>query len=169
MPKAASATDALAEFFRDSDCKDHYAATALAAIGPAARAAVPILKTRHEKNSYYDSHTNYALFEITGDEATRLVRRTERNVKHFEELRLQGQTGPMVAVRRTVGQTVDDNFPTFQRIALDKKGSVQRNMAIQAIGLHQCRQRMSNATALAMRSPRTWWASSWASAMACSS
>ena len=40
----------------------------------------------------------------------------------------------MVAVRRTIGQTVDENFPTFQRIALDKKGSVQRNMAIQAIG-----------------------------------
>ena len=72
--------------------------------------------------------------EITGDDATRLVRRTERNVKHFEELRLQGQTGPMVAVRRTIGRTVDENFPTFQRIALDKKGSVQRNMAIQAIG-----------------------------------
>jgi len=72
--------------------------------------------------------------EVTGDEDTRLVRRTERNVKNFEELRLQGQTGSMVAVRRTIGRTVDENFPTFQRIALDKSGAVQRNMAIQAIG-----------------------------------
>ncbi|MHC4819711.1 MAG: HEAT repeat domain-containing protein, partial [Planctomycetota bacterium] len=81
-----------------------------------------------------DTETMKDAPEVTGDEATKLVRRTERNVKHFEELRLQGQTGPMVAVRRTIGRTVDENFPTFQRIALDKKGSIQRNMAIQAIG-----------------------------------
>lgn len=72
--------------------------------------------------------------EVTGDEATRLVRRTERNVKHYEELRLQGQTGSMTAVRRTIAQAVDENFPTFQQVALDKNTSVQRNMAIQAIG-----------------------------------
>ncbi|MHC5032301.1 MAG: HEAT repeat domain-containing protein [Planctomycetota bacterium] len=72
--------------------------------------------------------------EITGDEATQLVRRTERNVKQYEELRLQGQTGSMVAVRRTIAQTVDDNFATFKRVALDEESSVQRNMAIQALG-----------------------------------
>ena len=68
-PKAARATGALAKAFRDSDCKDHYVAMALAAIGPAARRAVPVLKTRHDKNNYYDAHTNYALFAITGDES----------------------------------------------------------------------------------------------------
>jgi HEAT repeat protein len=72
--------------------------------------------------------------ELSGDEATQLVRRTERNVKHYEELRLQGQTGSMVAVRRTIARTVDENFPAFREVALDTSTSVQRNMAIQALG-----------------------------------
>ena len=67
-PKAAPATAALAKVFEDSGCKDHYAAMALAAIGPAAESAVGVLETRHDKNSYYDAHTNYALFAITGKE-----------------------------------------------------------------------------------------------------
>lgn len=86
------------------------------------------------KTTLPDTETIKDAPEVTGDEATQLVRRTERNVKHYEELRLQGQTGSMVAVRRTIAKTVDDNFPTFQRVALDKGSSVQRNMAIQALG-----------------------------------
>lgn len=72
--------------------------------------------------------------ELTGDEATQLVRRTERNVAHFEELRLQGQTGSMVAVQRTIGRTVDENFQTFQITAQSSDVAVQRNMAVQALG-----------------------------------
>lgn len=89
---------------------------------------------KNGKTTLPDTETIKDASELTGDEATQLVRRTERNVKHFEELRLQGQTGPMVAVRRTIARTVDENFPTFQRVALDKSSAVQRNMAIQALG-----------------------------------
>jgi HEAT repeat protein len=90
--------------------------------------------TKTGETTLPDTETIKDAPEVTGDEDTQLVRRTERNVKYFEELRLQGQTGSMMAVRRTIARTVDENFPTFQRIALDKQVSVQRNMAIQAIG-----------------------------------
>ena len=67
--EASPATDALAKVFKESGCRNRYAALALAAIGPAAKRAVPILKTRHDKSRYYDAFTNYALFAITGDQA----------------------------------------------------------------------------------------------------
>ncbi|MHC4670204.1 MAG: HEAT repeat domain-containing protein [Planctomycetota bacterium] len=72
--------------------------------------------------------------ELTDDEAAQLMRRTERNVKLYEDLRLQGQTQKMVALHRTIGRTVDDNFATFRGVALQGKLAVKRNMAVKCLG-----------------------------------
>ncbi|MDH3591441.1 MAG: hypothetical protein OER88_06160 [Planctomycetota bacterium] len=72
--------------------------------------------------------------EFSTDEGIRLIRSTERNVKHHSELMLQGKTQQMVALRRAVGRTVDDNFQTFEDTALKSEWVIHRNMAVKCIG-----------------------------------
>ena len=71
--------------------------------------------------------------EIAQDDDTRLVRSTERNVKTWQELRLQGKAQQMEAVRRTIARSVDDNFDVFRTIALESDTIIVRNMAVKCI------------------------------------
>jgi len=71
---------------------------------------------------------------IGGDELGRLLRSTERNVRHYFELRLQGKQDLMVSLRRTIGRTVDDNFATFREVALNGEFLIRRNIAVKCIG-----------------------------------
>ncbi len=71
---------------------------------------------------------------LEGDEVGRLLRSTERNVRHFFELRLQGKTEVMVTLRRTLGRTVDQNFATFRDVALNGEFLLHRNTAVKCIG-----------------------------------
>jgi len=72
--------------------------------------------------------------ELGQDETGRLLRRTDNNVKQHEELRLQGMTQQMVAVHRTIAQSVDDNIDTFRKVALEGDLLLQRNMAVKCLG-----------------------------------
>jgi HEAT repeat protein len=72
--------------------------------------------------------------ELFGDEASRLLRSTEKNVRQYRELLLQGQTRAAVAMRKTVGDTVDREFPTFERIATEGELLIQRNQAVKCLG-----------------------------------
>jgi HEAT repeat protein len=72
--------------------------------------------------------------ELRADEAHRLVRSTERNVNHFQELQIQGQTRQMVSLRRAIARTVDENFATFETMATTADLRVQRNMAVKCLG-----------------------------------
>ncbi len=71
---------------------------------------------------------------FSSDEGIRLIRSTERNVKHFLELRIQGETQQMLAVRRAISRSVDDNFDTFRDTALKSEFIVHRNMAVKCLG-----------------------------------
>lgn len=71
--------------------------------------------------------------EIAHDEDTKLVRSTERNVNTWQELRLQGKTQQMDAVRRTIARAVDDNFDVFRTIALESDTILIRNMAVKCL------------------------------------
>lgn len=68
--------------------------------------------------------------ELRGDEASQLVRATKRNVDRYWELRIQGQTQPMIALHQNIARSVDQNFATFRAQALDKELLIQRNPAI---------------------------------------
>jgi HEAT repeat protein len=72
--------------------------------------------------------------ELDIDESSRLVLDTERNVNQWEELRLQGMTQKMEAVRRSIAVTVDDNIDIFQQMALEGELVLQRNKAVKCLG-----------------------------------
>lgn len=72
--------------------------------------------------------------ELFGDEASRLLRSTEKNVRQYRELLLQGQTQAAMAMRRTVGDTVDREFATFESVATKGKLLIQRNQAVKCLG-----------------------------------
>ncbi len=76
-----------------------------------------------------------AELEQQGNEQGQLVRRTYLNVRRYEELRIEMQEQPMAAMRRTIGQSVDENFDVFKEHALDKEGSATlRNWAFACLG-----------------------------------
>jgi hypothetical protein len=81
----------------------------------------------------YEDKVKEAL-EHKGDDDGQLIRRTYSNVRRHEELRIEGQTQPMAAMRRTIGQAVDENFDVFRRIATDKESSTLRNWSIACLG-----------------------------------
>jgi len=72
--------------------------------------------------------------EITGDDASVLVRTTHRNVQHYQTLLAQGQAREALAMHQTVGRAVDDNFATFRAKALDRSSLTVRNMAVTCLG-----------------------------------
>lgn len=89
--------------------------------------------------------------ELEGDDATRIVRRTERNVDYYQELRLQGQTQQMVALHRTIGRTVDTEFPVFKKMAFDREyKTIQRNMAVKCLGFAIEKREEARETLLAL-------------------
>ena len=67
-PGAAPAVPALIEYYRKQAGKAPYTARALAAIGPAASAAVETLEKYSQGNGWCEAATIYALFCIRGDE-----------------------------------------------------------------------------------------------------
>ena len=71
---------------------------------------------------------------VVMDDDTRMVRNTSESVKRYEELRLQGLTRAMLALRSTIARTVDDNFDVFRDMALDGKLQIHRNMAVRCLG-----------------------------------
>jgi HEAT repeat protein len=75
--------------------------------------------------------------EQEGNEEGQLIRRTYQNVRRHEELRVEGQAQARDAVRRTIAQTVDDNFLVFRNHALDAESSTLRNWAIACLGFAQ--------------------------------
>ena len=52
--------------------------------------------------------------ELPTDKPTSLVRATDRNVRTFGELRLQGKTQQAQAVHNAIADSVDRNLDTFQ-------------------------------------------------------
>ena len=72
--------------------------------------------------------------DVAMDDNTRMVRNTSESVKRYEELRLQGLSRAMLALRSTIARTVDDNFDVFRDMALDGKLQIHRNMAVRCIG-----------------------------------
>jgi len=72
--------------------------------------------------------------EMQGDEAGQLIRRTHQNVRRYEELRIEGQTQAMAAMRQTIGRTVDEDFDVFRAQALDAGSLTLRNWAVACIG-----------------------------------
>jgi hypothetical protein len=84
----------------------------------------------------YEDKVKEALDE-SGDEPGQVVRRTYQNVRRYEELRVDMQEQPMAAMRRTIARSVDDDFDTFKRFALDKspQSSVTlRNWSVACLG-----------------------------------
>ena len=82
----------------------------------------------------YEDQVKEAL-DQQGNEKGQIVRRTYQNVRRYEELRVEGQEQPMAAMRRTIGQGVDENFDVFKEHALDKAGSsTLRNWAFACLG-----------------------------------
>ncbi|MHC4958774.1 MAG: HEAT repeat domain-containing protein [Planctomycetota bacterium] len=71
--------------------------------------------------------------EIAIDENAKLIRGTERNVNTYEELRLQGQTQQMEAVRDSIARSVDDHFDVFDLAARTADTSIVRNMAVKCL------------------------------------
>jgi HEAT repeat protein len=72
--------------------------------------------------------------ELDIDESSRLVLDTERNVNQWEELRLQGMTQKMEAVRRSIAVAVDGNLDVFSEMALEGELNLQRNKAVKCLG-----------------------------------
>jgi hypothetical protein len=82
----------------------------------------------------YEDQVKEAL-EQGGNEQGQIIRRTYLNVRRYEELRIEGQSQPMAAMRRTIGQSVDENFDVFKQHALDKAGSATlRNWSVACLG-----------------------------------
>jgi HEAT repeat protein len=56
------------------------------------------------------------------------------NVRRYDELRIEMQSQPMAAMRRTIAQAVDENFDTFVKFAQDKQSSTLRTWSITCLG-----------------------------------
>jgi hypothetical protein len=72
--------------------------------------------------------------EEEGNEPGQIVRRTRMNVRRYDELRIEMQEQPMAAMRRTIAQSVDDNFDVFVQFAGDKQSSTLRTWSITCLG-----------------------------------
>ena len=72
--------------------------------------------------------------DVASDDATRRVRNTAESVKRYEELRLQGNSRAMIALRTTIARTIDENFDDFRNMALDGQSYLHRNMAVKCLG-----------------------------------
>jgi len=72
--------------------------------------------------------------ELELDDDHRLIRRTERNVTQYEELRLQMQTQKMVSLHRAIARTVDENFDVFRDRALEGDTILERDPAVRCLG-----------------------------------
>jgi HEAT repeat protein len=81
----------------------------------------------------YDDQVKEAL-EHEGNEEGQLVRRTRMNVRRYEELRIEMQEQPMAAMRRSIGQSVDESFDVFVKYARDKASSTLRTWSITCLG-----------------------------------
>jgi len=67
-------------------------------------------------------------------DAGRRVRNTAESVKRYNELRLQGNSRGMIAMRTTIARTIDENFDDFRDMALDAEKYLHRNMAVKCLG-----------------------------------
>ena len=72
--------------------------------------------------------------DVASDDATRRVRNTAESVKRYEELRLQGNSRAMIALRTTIARTIDEDFDDFRNMALDGQSYLHRNMAVKCLG-----------------------------------
>jgi HEAT repeat protein len=72
--------------------------------------------------------------EVALGEDAKLVRNTEESVKRYEELRLQGLTRAMSALRDSIATSVDQDFPVYRDMALESKLYLHRNMAVKCLG-----------------------------------
>lgn len=72
--------------------------------------------------------------EVSLGEDAKLVRNTEESVKRYEELRLQGLTRAMAALRDSISTSVDQNFPVYRNMALEGNLYLHRNMAVKCLG-----------------------------------
>jgi HEAT repeat protein len=70
---------------------------------------------------------------VTGENA-KMVRNTEESVKRYEELRLQGLTRAMAALRDAIATSVDQDFPVYRDMALGADLYLHRNMAVKCLG-----------------------------------
>ncbi|MHC4954005.1 MAG: HEAT repeat domain-containing protein [Planctomycetota bacterium] len=71
--------------------------------------------------------------EVAMNETTRMIRNTSESVKRYNELRLQGMSRAMRALRNTISRAVDENFDAFRDQALAGK-YIHRNMALRCLG-----------------------------------
>jgi hypothetical protein len=81
----------------------------------------------------YENEVKEAL-EQEGNEEGQIIRRTHQNVRRYEELRIEVQTQPMEAMRRTIAQSVDDNFEVFRKAALDRQFQTLQTWAVACLG-----------------------------------
>jgi hypothetical protein len=81
----------------------------------------------------YEDQVKAAL-EQEGNEEGQLIRRTRQNVRRYDELRIEMQEQPMAAMRRTIGQAVDEHFDVFVRHARDRQSSTLRTWSITCLG-----------------------------------
>ncbi|MEM8884793.1 MAG: HEAT repeat domain-containing protein [Planctomycetota bacterium] len=72
--------------------------------------------------------------EFTSDENAKLVKNTEDSVKRYEELRIQGLTRAMTALRGSIATSVDQDFEIFRDMALEGELNLHRNMALKCLG-----------------------------------
>jgi len=73
--------------------------------------------------------------EVTLSESAKLVRNTEESVKRYEELRLQGLTRAMGALRDSIATSVDQNFDVYRDMAVNTGNYyLHRNMAVKCLG-----------------------------------
>jgi len=79
--------------------------------------------------------------EFEKRESIQLVRRNERLVSEYEELRLQGKLRQAEAVRNTIGQSVDREFETFEEVALHGELTTYRTLAVNSIGFAAVRKK----------------------------
>jgi HEAT repeat protein len=103
----------------------------------AAAALLPLACNTPEKEPDivvpYEDQVKEAL-EHEGNEEGQVIRRTYQNVRRYEELRIDMQEQAMSALRRTIARSVDDDFETFKKYALDQQSATLRNWAIACLG-----------------------------------
>ena len=88
--------------------------------------------------------------ELDTDKDTSLIRATNRNVGSYSELRLQGKSQQMMAVHHAIADTVDREFDTFRRVALEADTIIMRNMATKCLAFAIKKRREARDTLLVL-------------------
>jgi hypothetical protein len=68
------------------------------------------------------------------NDQTKLVRQTSESVNTYFELRIQGRTQAAKALRSTIAARVDEDYATFEDMALEGDLLLKRNIAVACLG-----------------------------------